>query len=155
VTAPDSPLPQYRAGLEAELALLCRLERLAARQREAATSGDSESLVEVTAARERVVAALLAIEAELRPLRLVIAAQKDQLEGDPHFSSVAALHRDAAARVASVLASDRESLDALRAGEAARRDAARAVEQGESTLAAYRRVVTPATVAATLVDRRG
>jgi hypothetical protein len=42
----------------------------------------------------------------------------------------------------------------LAAAELARRDAARAMEQGETTLAAYRRVMTMLP-GATLVDRRG
>jgi hypothetical protein len=46
-------------------------------------------------------------------------------------------------------------LQALRNAEHARRLAAQTLEQGESTLAAYRRVVTPALESATLVNRRG
>jgi hypothetical protein len=56
--------------------------------------------------------------------------------------------------VGGILKTDSASLEALAAAELARRDLARAMEQGETTLAAYRRVMmTPP--GATLVDRRG
>ena len=51
--------------------------------------------------------------------------------------------------------SDQESLEALKEAERARRFVARALEQGESTLAAYRRVVSPTLTGATLVNRKG
>jgi hypothetical protein len=54
-----------------------------------------------------------------------------------------------------VLTVDEGSLEALKEAELARRVAAQALEQGESTLAAYRRVVTPTLKSATLVNRRG
>jgi hypothetical protein len=46
-------------------------------------------------------------------------------------------------------------LAALRDAEQARRFAAQAVERGESTLAAYRRVVAPRQEGARIVNRRG
>ena len=50
---------------------------------------------------------------------------------------------------------DRDSVEALKEAEQARRVAAQSIEQGESTLAAYRRVVSPGLTPATLVNRRG
>ena|SRR5687767_2318597 len=50
---------------------------------------------------------------------------------------------------------DRDSVEALKEAEQARRVAAQSIQQGESTLAAYRRVVSPGLTPATLVNRRG
>jgi hypothetical protein len=72
----------------------------------------------------------------------------------PGYGEAVKLHREAIALVSGILTTDGESLDALAAAERARRETARAMEQGETTLAAYRRVMT-ALPGATLVDRRG
>jgi hypothetical protein len=58
------------------------------------------------------------------------------------------------ALAAKILKTDEDSKEALAKAEQARRDQARAVEQGETTLSAYRRVMS-VPPGATLVDRRG
>ena len=73
----------------------------------------------------------------------------------PAFEEVAALHRVAGDLVARILASDSRSLQALKDAEHARRFAADAMEKGESTLAAYRRVVAPPVEGSRIVNRRG
>jgi hypothetical protein len=157
MTTPDllPVIAQYRAGLDAEMALLHRLEMLSERQREATTSHDVAALERVTDQRGRVMANLVAIEHELRPIRLMLLEHREALRGNTEFEEVAALHKEAAALVTAIVSSDRESLGALKEAELARRFAARAVEQGESTLAAYRRVVLPPLAGATLVNRKG
>jgi hypothetical protein len=50
---------------------------------------------------------------------------------------------------------DRESLESLKRPRLARSFAARTLEQGETTLAAYRRVVAPHVSGAALVNRKG
>lgn len=152
------PLPllsQYRAGLDAELALLHRLEAVAARQRDSTAAGDSDAVEAVTDQRERLMANLVVIEHELRPVRMALLEHRAALEGHDAFAAVAALHQHAAGLVATIIASDRESMAALQQAEIARRFAARSVEQGETTLAAYRRVIAPPLTGATLVDRKG
>ena len=66
-------LPQlvahYRAGLEAEMTLLHQLETLAAQQRETSEQGDLETLSTVSDHRDRVMAGLVQIEHELKPIR--------------------------------------------------------------------------------------
>jgi hypothetical protein len=146
---------QYRAGLEAEMALLHQLEALAARQREASQSGQTSELPGLVDARERVMANLVAIEHELKPLRTSLAEHRAAIEALPGYDHLTEQHREAAALVESILSTDQQSMDALREAEEARRFAARAVEQGESTLAAYRRVVAPPLTGATLVNKRG
>jgi hypothetical protein len=148
-------LAQYRAGLDAELTLLDRLTELAEQQREASRAGDLEALEIVSDARDAVMANLVTLEHQLKPIRLTLANQAGELAGDPHFQEVATRHREAAARVAAILTSDRESLESLKEAELARSFAARALEQGENTLAAYRRVVAPHVSGATLVNRKG
>ena len=155
----DASLPQlvaqYRAGLEAEMTLLHRLESIAAGQREASEQNDLETLSLVSDERDRVMAGLVRIEAELKPIRKLLHEHRRALEPVPEFRDVRALHKTAAALIERVVNEDRVSLDALKQAERARRFAARSIEQGESTLAAYRRVVAPHIPGASLVSRKG
>jgi hypothetical protein len=146
---------QYRAGLEAEMALLHQLEALAARQRELSQVGQMGDIPEMVDARERVMANLVAIEHALKPLRTSLAEHRAALENLPDYEQLAEHHREAAALVSTILSNDQQSMEALREAEEARRFAAKSVEQGESTLAAYRRVVAPPVTGATLVNKRG
>jgi hypothetical protein len=155
----DAGLPQlvaqYRAGLEAEMTLLHRLEAIAAEQRAASEQGDMDTLSAVSDQRDRMMSGLVRIEAELKPVRKVLHEHRRELESLPEFRQVKALHATAAALIDRVVNEDRVSLDALKQAERARRFAARSIEQGESTLAAYRRVVAPNVPGASLLNRKG
>jgi hypothetical protein len=146
---------QYRAGLEAEIVLLHRIESLSIREREITRGGDLGTLAEVADERDRVMAGLVAIEHELKPIRAGLASARESLQNFPAFGEVAALHAEAGALITGIVTSDQHSLDALKEAELARRVAAQSIEQGESTLAAYRRVVAPPLSAAALVNRKG
>ena len=146
---------QYRAGLEAEMTLLHRLEWLATRQRETSEAGDLEALAVVSDQRDRVMAGLVTIEHELKPIRMALLEYRQSLTDIDEFQDVAAMHREAADLVERIVTSDRESLDALKEAELARRFAAQSLGQGESTLAAYRRVVAPPLGGPNLVNRKG
>jgi hypothetical protein len=148
-------LEQYRAGLEGEMALLRRLESLSSEQRDASQSGEFARITAITDERDRVMQTLVTLEAELKPIRLRLFQSREKLQDVTEFRQVVALHQQAAELVSGVLAIDEGSFEALKEAELARRVAAQALEQGESTLAAYRRVVTPALKSATLVNRRG
>jgi hypothetical protein len=152
-------LPQlvahYRAGLEAEMTLLHRLESLAAQQRETSEAGDLEALAAVSDQRDRVMAGLVRIEHELKPVRMMLLEHRRTLDSVTEFSDVAALHQSAAALIERIVADDRSSLESLKQAERARRFAAQSIEQGETTLAAYRRVVAPSLPGAALVNRKG
>jgi hypothetical protein len=154
----ESPLvaliEQYRAGLEAELVILRRLEQTAARQREASAAQDLAALNRAADDRDGLMAALVNIEGQLRVVRQTLSASREEARHQAGYAEAVKLHREAIALVTGILNTDGESLDALAAAELARRETARAVEQGETTLAAYRRVMT-ALPGATLVDRRG
>ena len=145
---------QYRAGLEAEVVVLRRLHLAAARQREATAGQDFGMLTQAADDRDRLMAGLVAIEGELHRVREALSGSRMQARNLPGYDEAVELHRTALALVSSILQTDAESLQALAAAELARRDTARAMEQGETTLAAYRRVMTTLP-GATLVDRLG
>jgi hypothetical protein len=155
---PESPLigliDQYRAGLEAEIVILRRLEQTAARQREASAAQDLGALNRAADDRDGLMAALVNIEGQLRAVRQTLSASREEARHLPGYAEAVALHSEAISLVSGILRTDGESLEVLANAELARRDAARAMEQGETTLAAYRRVMT-ALPGATLVDRRG
>jgi hypothetical protein len=146
---------QYRAGLEAEMTLLHRLEVLATRQRDTSEQGDLETLSEVSDQRDRVMAGLVTIEHELKPVRMKLLEYRKALDSIAEFRDVAHLHESAALLIERIVSDDRSSLAALKQAELARRFAAKAVEQGESTLTAYRRVVSPPLSGAALFNRKG
>ena len=146
---------EYRAGLDVELALLHRIQVLAEQQRTASRADDLPSLTAVSDERDRVMASLVTLEHQLKPMRQRLAKYYETLADDPRFVDLVSRHRQAGSHVSTIMSWDNDSLDALKKAEKARSFAARALEQGESTLAAYRRVVAPAVTAATLVDRKG
>jgi hypothetical protein len=146
---------QYRAGLEAEMTLLHRLDWLAARQRDTSEKGDLEGFANFSDQRDRVMAGLVTIEHELKPIRMALLEYRKALDDVHEFQDVAALHREAAAMVERIVTQDRNSLEALKEAELARRFAAQSLGQGESTLAGYRRVVAPPLGGPNLVNRKG
>jgi hypothetical protein len=145
----------YATGLDAELDLLDRLERLSVRQREATSGGDVEAIAACSDERAQLISALLAVEQDLKPRRALLADHTERAAALPGFDTLVARHQAAARRVAAILESDKVTLDALREAEAARRGAAQAIDQGEATLAAYRRIIAPAPASAAIVDERG
>jgi hypothetical protein len=147
-------ITEYRAGLEAEIALLRHLATLAAREREVTESGRLDSLDDVTDARDQVMTALVSLEAGLRPIRHALR-DPGELVHLREFRELTALHEEAAALADEILSSDAQSLQSLRDADTARRFTSESLEKGESTLAAYRRVVMPTLANATLVNRRG
>jgi hypothetical protein len=157
MTRPDLPqlVAQYRQGLEAEVALLHRLQALAARQRETSEAGDLEALGVVSDERDQVMAGLVRIEHEMKPVRAVLLEHRPALDRIDGFFDAAALHHAAASLIEWIVNEDRNSLEALKQAEQARQFAAHAIEQGESTLAAYRRVVAPPVTGSSLVNRKG
>jgi hypothetical protein len=99
--------------------------------------------------------ALVRVEEGLRPVRARLAAARERVADLHGYVLVAELRQRATALVAGILATDDESMQALADAELARRSAVASLEQGETTLAAYRRVLSPPPGQASLVDRRG
>ena len=151
----DHLIAVYGAGLDTEVALLGRLSALSSALDAAATERDVASVESLTDERGRVMATLLAVEHELHPTRQQLWERRHEAAPLPAFQAVAATHRRASDLVGAIMSSDRQVMEALRTAETARREAAQDLEVGETTLAAYRRVVAPAVAAASLMDRRG
>jgi len=148
-------LDQYRAGLDAELMLLHRLQALALEQRRVSQTGSVTDIQSTVDDRDRVLATLVKVEHELKGLRQHLLAGRDKLTDLPAYQEIVERHKEASELVADIIGVDRDSIEALKEAEQARRIAAQSLEQGESTLAAYRRVVSPGLTPATLVNRRG
>lgn len=148
-------LHDYARGLQSEVVLLRQVGGLSEAQRQATVGNDMSALEHVSAERDRLTTALVTLEAQLRPLRALISGNLDRAKRQPGFGAVLELHREAERLVSSILSEDRSTLEALASAERTRRMAARTIEAGEATLAAYRRVVAPGPGSASLVDRRG
>ena len=148
-------LDQYRAGLEAEMALLQQLAGVAERQHAGTAEGDFARFHHAGDERDRIMQSLVTIEAGLREVRQHLTEHRDQASQLPGFEQVVALHKRAAALVNDILSADHESLESLADAEMARRSVVAGIERGETLLAAYRRVLTPQVASAKLVNRRG
>ena len=148
-------IEQYRAGIVAELNLLRQLAEVSARQHDVSRRGDFVTLHDATDAREGLMRSLVMIEEGLRGVRQSLTDHREIASKLPGFDEVAALHAEAAQMVGTILSKDQESLSALADAELARRSAFANIERGESTLAAYRRVLAPPVASATLLNRRG
>lgn len=148
-------IEQYRAGLETGLALLRQLSDVATRQHEGSAKHDFKRLAVEGDERDRLTRALVAIEPGLRAVREIVLQHHDEAKELPVYQDILALREAAAALVNGILKTDEASMRALSDAELARRAAATSLEQGENTLAAYRRVLTPAVGSASLLDIRG
>lgn len=148
-------LEQYRAGIDAELTLLHQLSDVARSQHAVTGAADFDAFGRTADRRDAIMQSLVTIENGLRTIRHELTAHLDvtsRLEG---YDEVAARHREAAHLVSLILSTDQRSISALADAELARRSALASLERGESTLAAYRRVLSPPVASAKLVDRRG
>lgn len=151
----DVVLADYRTGLDAELAVLARLEDVATRQHALPHPADPDSLTALALERERQLSALAGLEQQIAPLREQIARRLVEARALPGFAGIADRHRRATAAVARIGALDEESLAALQRADADRRQAAQRLDTGEATLAAYRRTLQQPSGPAGLVDQRG
>jgi hypothetical protein len=150
-----SALTEYRSGLERELGLLGELLSLATRQHDRLQAGDLLALPALAEGRARIMEALAAIEGRVRPVREFIAQRLDDARRLPGFDALVRLHREAEDLVTAIQARDRAILQDLETAGVARREAAQALEAGEATLAAYRKVLAPTPGSAAIVDRHG
>ena len=148
-------LEQYRAGLEAEIALLRQLEAVAERQHEVTESRDYERFRTESDQRDRLTGTLVAIDQQLRSMRETLHNSRQALSALPDYKIVGELRRVAADLVQRILATDRDSMKALSDAELARKAVVASLERGETTLAAYRKVIAPPVSSATLLNRRG
>ena len=145
----------YRVGLDAEITLLTQVERVSMEQREATAARDLARLGGIAEERERLLASLVAIEQEVRPIRQLLSTHRTRAARLKGFAEVVARHRRAERLVTQITSADAATLDVLRQAEQARRFAGRTLARGEATLAAYRRVVAPPPDGAALFSQRG
>lgn len=148
-------LEQYRAGLEAEIAILGQLEIVATRQRAVTARREFERLALEGDEREQLTRALVTVEQGLRDVRTRLHRHQHVVVELADYERVLALRETAVGLVSRILATDEESIQVLADAELARRAAVASLECGETTLAAYRRVLIPQFAHASLVDRRG
>jgi len=148
-------LAAYSSGLDAELELLRQLQNLSLVQQQATASHDIDHLPRIADERDRLMAALVHLESQIAKSRRLLAEHRILAATLPGFDAVVTLHRTAGTIVTAIMSADRESMAALREAEIARRTASQAIEAGEHTLAAYRRVISPSVSGPSLVDRHG
>jgi hypothetical protein len=148
-------LDQYRAGIDAELTLLRQLAGVARHQRETTQHGDFAAFSDVADTRDSLMRSLVTIEEGLRLVRQTLTEHREQARDVEGYEDVAQRHREAAHLVGLILATDQQSISAMADAELARRSAVVSLERGETTLAAYRRVLSPPVASATLVDKIG
>lgn len=148
-------LEQYSAGVDAEVSLLRQLADVAHQQRDVAHTADFTLFNQIADARDGLMRSLVTLEEGLGVIRQKLAEYKDLAVHVAGYDEVVARHRDAAGLVNAILATDRQSIAALADAELARRSAVASLERGESTLAAYRRVLSPPVDTAKLVDKMG
>jgi hypothetical protein len=148
-------LADYRTGLDAELQVLAQLDAVATRQHSLPHPPAADDLTTVGAERERHLAALLALEQQLLPLRQHVAMHLTEARRLPGFAGVADRHRRVGELVTRIMALDGESLEALKRADLDRRAAAQNIETGEATLAAYRRILQQPQPSAGLFTQRG
>jgi hypothetical protein len=148
-------LEQYSAGIDAELTLLTQLAAVARHQHEVSQASDFVAFTNIADTRDSLMRSLVTIEDGLRPIRQALADHRDLASRIAGYDDVVRRHREAAQLVTAILATDQQSIGALADAELARRSAVASLERGETTLAAYRRVLSPPIASASLVDKIG
>lgn len=148
-------LEEFRKGLETELVLLRQLQAVAAQQREVSAARDFDRFKIVSDERDRLTRSLLAIEEGLAGDRELLARQRERASSLPVYGTILALRQASSDLVNDILSSDQAAMQALADADVARRAALASLERGESTLAAYRRVLAPPVANAGLVNTRG
>jgi hypothetical protein len=147
-------IEQCGLGLDAELVLLVRLQDIVVRQHETTQIGDIAGLQRAADQRDALTSELMAVERQVRPAYERLTRAPAAASRPKGFDHAVALRLTFERMVNDILGIDRESIRALEQIVAARRTAAHAAEQAETTLTAYGRVAAPPPTA-TLVNRRG
>jgi hypothetical protein len=148
-------LEQYGAGIDAELTLLRQLADVAKDQREVTATANFQAFNSVADRRDTIMRSLVTMEEKLRALRVELTAHRDVARQVDGYDEVVSRHREATELVNVILSTDQQSISALADAELARRSAMASLERGETTLAAYRRVLSPPVSSAKLVDKVG
>ena len=153
--ATAAEISAFAAGVQQEIGLLEQLQITAGEQRLAGEARDFDRFQAVSSERDRLTRALLDIESGLADTRLRVMPVLESDALDPGHLEVLTLCRRSDALVADILRCDREAMKTLADAEVARRAALNSLEKGETTLAAYRRVLTTTETHAGMLDQRG
>jgi hypothetical protein len=145
----------YTAGLDAQLGLLRQVEALAAEQRGAWLRDELLPLGSLATRRAAVMHELAAVEARIAPLLDRLRTDLERALRTPGYDAAEARRQETRTAIFRLMAADRKFLTDLEASLDVRRREAHALDTGNATLAAYRRVVVPAVASAGLVDQRG
>jgi hypothetical protein len=78
-------IDEYRLGLEAEIAILRQLEEVADQQHAASEARDVEALGRAADERDRLMAALVTVEQQIRPVRQSLTEVKHQVRDLPGY----------------------------------------------------------------------
>lgn len=145
----------WHAGLEAQRTVVRQLEHIAEAQRDVTSSRDFETFHAISDTRDQLTRSLITLEDGLRPVRQTLLESRAQAAALAGYAGAAAMQQSISAQVARILATDRQSLDALAEAEVARRSVLANLERGEATLNAYRRALSPPIAGAVLMNRKG
>lgn len=151
----DRLLAEYHHTLAAALVPLRQLLVLAEQQRSCAGARDFDRLSAASDERDRVMADLARLDRQLSCLRPHLEAHRTQAATLDLYRAIVDLGQEAGRLITQVGATDAESLKTLSDAERARRAAMASLEQGETTLAAYRKVLATPGEHAAMVDRVG
>jgi hypothetical protein len=151
----DEVVLAYRAGLDAEVALLHQVEALAAEQRAVLGRDELLPLGALATRRAAVMHELAAVEARMAPLRDRLRSDPERALRTPGYGAAEARREEARTLIHRLLAADRTLLTDLETLLASRRQESHDLDTGNATLAAYRRVVVPTVDSAGLFDQRG
>lgn len=148
-------LADYKAGLTEQVHLLHGLLRAAQDQFAASTSGVAHELAKASEERARIMSTLMALEHDQRGHRDTLHRHLDAVRLLDGFSEVSALHRVAEECVGRIHEQDASTRERLAREQALRTATAHTLDAGETTLAAYRKVLTSGGERSALVDQHG
>lgn len=148
-------LVEYRQDLEVQITLLERLLETAHDQYAASVPGGAHELAKACEERARVMRTLLEVERRQGERRDVLYRNIDVVGRFNGFSNVSALHRRAAQSVSDIEAIDNRTRERLSREQALRSATVHTLDAGETTLAAYRKVLTSGHEVSSLVDQHG
>lgn len=151
----ERTLAAYAESLARHLDDLERFLELAERQTMAARVADADELAAVTGERDVAMRALLETARALAPARAVVESLGTPWTEHPAWGLAATCRQRIGELVRAILAQDEVTRTAILESDERRQQDRREIEAGNATLHAYRRMVSPTSRPASLVDHRG
>jgi hypothetical protein len=151
----EQALEAFKADLETEVALLRQLQELAQHQRESSDTLDFERFQLASLQRDKLTRTLIDLEQDLSRRGAALESMGSAAAATSSYAAIVALRRATTELVNDILECDRAAMKVLADAEIARRAALASLERGETTLAAYRRVLAAEQGNKGLLDSRG